>query len=206
MVTMELTSPCLSCVLQTGWFSPCGLDAVLVSVCSAVGVGYCRSASPFNKGVFEPLGVGGPCLVTSGCPSSHGAWPPLHLDLGSSSSLGSPLLWPPCVPSPSWATSRVRLALRHSAVSFAGPRGAVSPQVQVCPELVMEAEAKGSLVSPAWASTKPPVWARCPLEVLVQRKCFLPSWAVDQYLSWRVSGIWGWPDPEGQCGEMVPPC
>lgn len=125
VVTMELMSPCLSCVLQTGWFSPCGLDAV----CSAVGVGHCRSASPFHKRVFEPLGVGGPCLVTSGCPSSHGAWPPLRLDLGSSSSSGSPLLWPPCVPSPSWTVSRVRLALWHSAVSFAGPRGAVSPQV-----------------------------------------------------------------------------
>lgn len=116
----------------------------------------------FTKECLSHWGWGGPCLVTSGCPSSHGAWPPLCLDLGSSSSSGSPLLWPPCVPSPSWTMSRVRLALWHSAVSFAGPRGAVSPQVQVCPELVMEAEAKGSLVSPAWASTKLPVWARCP--------------------------------------------
>lgn len=143
--------------------------------------------------------------MTSGCSSPRGAWPPLRLDLGNSSS-GSPLLWPPCVPSPSWTASRVRLALQLPALSFAGPRGAVSPQVQVRPELVMEAKAKGSPAFPAWTSTKLPVRARCPLEVLVQRKCFLSCWPMDQYLSWRVSGIWGWPNPEGQCVEMAPPC
>lgn len=84
--------------------------------------------------------------MTSGCPSPCGAWPPLRLDLGS---------FPPrvllfcghhvSVPSPSWTASRVRLALRLPALSFAGPRGAVSPRVQVRPELVMGAEAKGSL-------------------------------------------------------------
>ena len=119
--------------------------------------------------------------MTSGCPRPRGAWLPLRLDLGNS----PPRVLLFCghqvsVPSPSWTASRVRLALWLPALSFAGPRGAVSPQVQVRPELVMEAEAKGSLAFPAWTSTKPPVWARCPLEVLVQRKCFLPSWAVDQ--------------------------
>lgn len=88
VVTMELTSPCLSCVLQTSWFSPCGLDAVLVSVCSAVGVGYCRSASLLTEECLshdirlpQPLR----CLATPA---------PRPRQLSSS---GSPLLWPPCV-------------------------------------------------------------------------------------------------------------
>lgn len=133
------------------------------------------------------------CLATS-------APRPRQLLLGFSSSVAT------MCPFAFLTASRVRLALQLPALSFAGPRGAVSPHVQVRPELVMEAKAKGSPAFPAWTSTKLPVRARCPLEVLVQRKCFLPCWPMDQYLSWRVSGIWGWPNPEGQCVEMAPPC